>query len=332
MSVLVTGASGFLGGRLAQVLVGQGEQVTVLARPTSELRHLSTFVGGPIQVVSGALTESASLLEAVREATVIFHCAAASTDWTRMSVYTESNVKGTQMLLEAARHAATLRRFVHVSTTDVYGYPSTPCAETGDVKDVGLPYNRTKILAEEAVWRAAQQGLPVTVVRPATIYGPRGKAFVSDIAALLRRRQMIYIDGGRATAGLLYVDDAVDAMLAAARSPAAEGRAYNLSDGSGATWKEYVSGLARGLGCKFPWIDLPFRVAIGIARAMEAPFHYLAMPGRPPLTRHAVFLLGRQQEFPADRAHTDLDFAPKVSVDEGIARSVDWLKSASSRS
>lgn len=330
MSVLVTGASGFLGGRLAQVLVQQGEQVTALARPTSDLRHLSALVGGPIRVVTGALTDDVSLREAVRDATIIFHCAAASTDWARMSVYQECNATGTRMLLDAARHASRLRRFVHVSTTDVYGYPSIPCAETGAMKDAGLPYNRTKILAEKAVWQEAQQnGLPVTVVRPATIYGPRGKAFVSDIAALLRKRQMIFIDGGRATAGLLYVDDAVDAMIAAARSPAAEGQAYNLSDGSGRTWKEYVSAMARELGCKLPWINLPFGTAIGVAHTMETPFRCLPMPGRPPLTRHAVFLLGRNQDFPARKARAELDFAPKVSMNEGIARSVDWLKSVS---
>lgn len=333
MSVLVTGASGFLGGRLVQVLVQQGEQVTILARPTSDLRHLSAFAGGSIRVVTGGLTESGSLLDAVRDATVIFHCAAASTDWARMSVYTESNVSGTQMLLEAARHATRLQRFIHVSTTDVYGYPSIPCAETGSLKDAGLPYNRTKIFAERAVWQEAQQsGLPVTVVRPATIYGPRGKAFVSDIAALLRKRQMIFIDGGRATAGLIYVDDAVDAMIAAARSPAAEGQVYNLSDGSGTTWKDYIRGLAGRLGYILPWINLPFAVAIGIAHAMEAPFRYLPTPGRPPLTRHAVLLLGRDQEFPTHKARAELGFTPKVSLDEGIARSVDWLKSASSRS
>ena len=323
----MTGASGFLGGRLAQVLVQQGEQVTVLARPTSDLRHLSAFVGGPIRVVTGALTESASLLEAVRDATVVFHCAAASTDWARMSTYTECNVRGTQMLLDAARSATRLRRFVHVSTTDVYGYPLIPCAETGALKDAGLPYNQTKIFAERAVWEARRSGLPVTVVRPATIYGPRGKAFVSDIAAFLRKRQMISIDGGHSTAGLLYVDDGVDAMIAAARSPAAEGQAYNLSDGSETTWKQYVSALASELGCKLPWIDLPFATAIGIARAMEAPFRYLPMPGRPLLTRHAVFLLGRHQDFPAYKARAELDFIPKVALDEGIARSVDWLKS-----
>lgn len=327
MPVLVTGASGFLGGRLAQILAGQSEQVTVLARSTSDLSHLAALVGRSIHVVTGSLTDSAALATAVEDATVIFHCAAASTDWARLSVYTESNVRGTEMLLEAARHAPHLRRFVHVSTTDVYGYPMVPCAETGALTDVGLPYNRTKILAEQTVWQEARaSGLPVTVVRPATLYGPRGKAFVTDVAAWLRKHQMLFINGGRAAAGLLYVDDAVDAMIAASQTPAAEGQAYNLSGGSGVTWKEYVSALARGLGCHLPWINLPFRTALEIAHVMEAPFHYSAVPGRPPLTRHAVFLLGRNQEFPAAKARAELAFRPKVALDDGIARCVDWLK------
>ena len=174
MPVLVTGASGFLGGRLAQVLARQGEEVIVLARTNSDLRHLSGISG--LWVVRGGLTDGERVAEAVRDATRIFHCAAASTDWAAPEVYLASNVWGTEILLAAAQKARRLERFLHVSTTDVYGYPTTPCAETGDLKDVGLPYNRTKIQAEKSVWREAQEkGLPVTVVRPATIYGPRGK-------------------------------------------------------------------------------------------------------------------------------------------------------------
>ena len=237
MSVLVTGASGFLGGRLAEVLVQRGEQVTVLARADSDLRHLSALVGGPITVVRGALPIKIRQ-RAVREATHIFHCAAASTDWAPARVYLESNVNGTEMMLLAARDARQLQRFVHVSTTDVYGYPVIPCSEVGALRDVGLPYNHTKILAEEAVWRAAREDdLPVTVFRPATIYGPRGKAFVTDIANLLQKRQMAHIDGGQAAGGFLYVDNAVDAMIASAWSPGAKGEAYNLTDGTGLTGK-----------------------------------------------------------------------------------------------
>jgi nucleoside-diphosphate-sugar epimerase len=169
--------------------------------------------------------------------------------------------------------------------------------------------------------------LPVTVIRPATIYGPRGKAFVTDIADLLRKKEMAYVSGGRATGGFVYVDNAVDAMIAAARSPAARGEAYNLTDCTGATWKDYVTALAGGLGCKAPWINLPYAAAMAVAGAMEAPYHWIkSLPGRPMLTRHAVFLLGRDQEYPSDKARVDFGFAPRVSLDEGVARSVAWVK------
>jgi nucleoside-diphosphate-sugar epimerase len=328
MPVLVTGASGFLGGRLAEVLVQRGEQVTVLARTGSDLRHLSELVGSRLTVVRGSLTDIAPIKEAVHEASHIFHCAAASTDWAPIRVYLESNVKGTEMMLRAARDARQLQRFVHVSTTDVYGYPVVPCSEAGALRDVGLPYNHTKILAEEAVWRAAREDdLPVTVFRPATIYGPRGKAFVTDIANLLQKRQMTFIDGGRAAGGFLYVDNAVDAMIAAAWCPGAKGEAYNLTDGTGVDWKSYVSALAEGLGCKAPWINLPYAVAVTVANAMEAPYRWLKwLPGRPMLTRHAVALLGKNQEFPSDKARLKLGNFSRVSLADGLALSVAWLK------
>jgi nucleoside-diphosphate-sugar epimerase len=328
MPVLVTGASGFLGGRLAEVLARAGEQVTVLARAGSDLHHLS---GLPhLRVVRGSLTDSAPLREAARDVTHIFHCAAASTDWAAPEIYLESNVRGTETVLLAAREASRLERFVHISTTDVYGYPRVPCDETGPLRDVGLPYNRTKIMAENAVWREARQsGLPVTVIRPATIFGPRGKAFVTDIADLLRRREMLYIAGGRATGGFLYVDNAVDAILLAARSRAALGHAWNLADGTGATWKDYVTALAGGLGYKLPWIHLSWAAAMAVAWTMEAPWRCIRrLPGRPLLTRHAVFLLGRDQEFPCEKARTELGYFPRITMDEGIARSVAWLKRA----
>lgn len=328
MSVVVTGASGFLGGRLAEMLMGEGEQVTVLARSTSDLSHFSASPPDRLRIVRGGLTDYESVLKATQDVTHIFHCAAASTDWAPLDVYLESNVRGTEMLLAAARKQRQLQRFIHVSTTDVYGYPLVPCDETGEVRDAGLPYNRTKIWAEEAVWRASREGLPVTVVRPATIYGPRGKAFVADIAELLRSRQMAHIDGGQATGGFLYVDNAATAIIAAAQKIGAKGRVYNLADGTEATWNQYVTALAKGLGYKLPWIDLPHGLAMMIAGAMEAPYHWVkVLPGRPMLTRHAVLLLARDQEFPCSKARAEFGFTSRVSFEEGIARSVAWLNS-----
>ena len=329
MAVFVTGASGFLGGRLTEVLARQGEQVVILARPNSNLQHLAGLPG--LKVVLGDLTENAAVDKAARGVTHIFHCAAASTDWAPMEVFLQSNVTGTEVLLAAAQQAPQLRRFVHISTTDVYGYPAVPCLETGSLLDVGLPYNKTKILAEQAVWHSSQKGLPVTVIRPATIYGPRGKAFVKDIADLLLARQMAYIADGKAKGGFLYVDNAVDAIIAAAQNPAAEAQAYNLTDGTGLKWREYVGALAAGLGCKPPWINLPYGIAMAVATAMEAPYRgFSRLPGRPLLTRHAVSLLGRDQEFPVDKARRDLGFISRVSFEEGMARSVAWFKNSKS--
>lgn len=323
MSSLVTGASGFLGGRLAQMLHERGEEVAVLARPTSDLSHLSI----PVRVVRGDLLDQAALQQAVQNVDYIYHCAACSTDWAPRQMYYEANVLGTRNLLAAAQAARRLRRFLHVSTTDIYGYPETPCTESHPFVDAGLPYNQTKGQGEALVWRAHREhGLPVTVVRPATIYGPRGKDFTLEIATLLRQRLMTYIDGGAAPGGFTYVDNVAQAMQDAAQSPHTIGEAYNLSDGTGATWKRYLQLFADQLGTRPPWINLSFQTALFLARLMEAPHRYFGLPGRPLLTRHAVQLLGRNQEFPIAKARNSFGFAPAVSLEEGLRRSVAWLR------
>jgi uncharacterized protein YbjT (DUF2867 family) len=198
MPALVTGASGFLGGRLAQVLVSRGEQVTVLARAGADLRHLD---GLPLRIVAGTLSDVAALAEAVRDVTHIYHCAACSCDWAPWRTFHEANVTGVRNLLAAAATVPTLRRFLHVSTTDIYGYPRVLCDESHPVTDIGLPYNSTKVAGENCVRQAGLSGLPITIVRPATIYGPRGKEFAVNIAKHIRTRTMAVIDGGRSTGG-----------------------------------------------------------------------------------------------------------------------------------
>lgn len=323
MTLLVTGASGFLGGRLAEMLVERGETVRVLARASSDLGHLSHV---QLQIVRGDLGDGVGLAEAMRGVRVVYHCAACSTDWAPLTTYFQANVVGTQNLLGAAARAGTVERFLHVSTTDVYGYPATPCDESAAMRDAGLPYNRTKMLGEDAVWRAhREQGLPVTVVRPATIFGPRSKDFVAEIAKMLRQRMMLLIDGGRAPGGFSYVDNVAQAMIDAAESAATVGRAYNLCDERGVTWREYVHALADAMGRRRPWLDLSFARAMALAGPLEAAHRFARLPGRPPLTRHAVHLLGQSQEFPATRARAEFGFVPRVSFAEGIERSAAWL-------
>ncbi len=326
MHALVTGASGFLGAALVHKLVQQGAQVRVFARPSSDLRHLA---GLSLETANGSLTDAGALQAAVSGCTHIFHCAACSTDWAPWHTYVDANVTGTQNLLAAAHKSHTLQRFVHVSTTDVYGYPLRAGDEAQPLVETDLPYNRTKVQGERAVWAAAAAGLPVTVVRPATIYGPRGKDFTVEMAKLLRQRLMATVDGGRATGGFIYVDNVADAMFAAALSSVAAGQAYNLSDATDASWKLYLSLYAAQLGTPEPWIDLSFGTALRLAQAFEAPHRYLHVPGKPLLTRHAVHLLGRDQEFLTGKVQRDLSYVPRVSLEEGLRRSVEWLQARS---
>lgn len=324
MPVLVTGASGFLGGRLTQMLLAQGEEVVILARPASNLRHLPL---DRLTVVQGDLSDMPALTHAVDRVDRIFHCAACSTDWATLLTYKTANIDGTKALLAAARQAPHLTRFVHVSTTDIYGYPLTPCSEDQPFHDAGLPYNQTKGAAEASVWNAHEEhGLPITIVRPATIYGPRGKDFTLEIAAMLRLRLMVTIDQGTTPGGFVYVDDVAQAMIDVSIAKTTIGRAYNIAAGDSTTWARYLQVFAKQLGTRRPWIDLSFASAMNLARLLEVPHRLLHLPGRPLLTQHAVYLLGRNQEFPIARAAADFAYQPQVTLEQGIRRSVAWLK------
>lgn len=327
MPALVTGASGFLGGHLAEMLIDQGEEVFVLVRSSSSTTHLSHL---PVRPIIGDLADPASLRRAVEPVTRIFHCAACSTDWAPWERFYGANVTGTENLLAAALDAPRLQRFVHVSTTDVYGYPAVPCDETSPTVDAGLPYNQTKRLGEMAVRNAqAIHGLPVTILRPATIYGPRGADFTREIASLLRYRIMATIGGGEARGGFTYVQNVASAMMDASLLPATVGQAYNIADATNATWTDYLRLFAAGLGYPEPWIDLSEDNAVALAKFFEGLHRALKLPGRPLLTRHAIKLLGVDQEFPIEKARRDFDFSPAISLEEGIARSVAWIKHTS---
>jgi nucleoside-diphosphate-sugar epimerase len=321
MKSLVTGASGFIGSYLVDSLTTAGDQVRILVRPTSNLH----WVSPQAERCVGDLANAASVREAVRGVDRVFHCAAVVSDWGDPAIFHEVNVTGTTLLLEAALGVG-VKKFVHVSTTDVYGYPGDTVTEDAPFRYRGWPYGDTKIDAEKVVWEYAGRGLPTTVIRPATVYGPRAP-IVTEIVKLLRQKEMVFIGTGNTNAGLCQVDNLIAALLLAGRPEIGVGRAYNIEDGLGVTWKQFTNRLAAMLGLKPVRASIPRRVAYFAGWTLESWGRARKQSSRPLITRMSAELLGTSQNFSNQRARQELRWEPAVGFDEGMNRMQAWLRS-----
>jgi nucleoside-diphosphate-sugar epimerase len=189
-----------------------------------------------------------------------------------------------------------------------------------------LPYNKSKGLGEKAVWDCYKESrLPITVIRPVTLYGPRSKDIVAEVVRLLKKKQMVLINRGQSHAGLLYIDNAVEGIIQAAASTNTIGKAYNLRDESNETWRQYVEALADGLNTAYPSINLSPGLALGLARILEILYSALHIPSRPLLTRHAVYIIFRDQGYSIEKAQRDFGYCSRITFTEGIERTISWI-------
>jgi nucleoside-diphosphate-sugar epimerase len=284
-----------------------------------------------VELVCGDLTSAGSLVGAADGCRFVLHCAALVSDWATTDEIQRVNVLGTRHVLEVSV-AASVQRFVHVSTTDVYGYPDGRGIDESH-SPVGFSnwYSETKRAAEAEVRRVERErALDAVILRPATVYGPGSEDVIGDLARAIQARQMIVIDGGRAIAGLTYVENVVDAAVLALGNDAAPGQAFNLADGLDVTWRRFLGDLAAGLGCPPPRWSLPYGLAYGIAFSLEHGYRLVrrvtGYTTRPLLSRQAVHVLGRNQDFSIRKARERLGWEPRVSYAAGLEATLGWLR------
>ncbi len=326
---LITGASGFIGGRLAERLVREGYSVRCLTRASSDTSHLDDL---DLEIAIGDLTNAHSLTRAVEGCQYVFHCGALVTDWATKEEIARTNVEGTRSLLAVSVGAA-VKRFVHMSTTDVYGYPDgSEIDEAYVATRFWNWYAQTKREAEAEVRRVAESSaLDAVILRPATVYGPGSKEVVGEIARAIEARHMLLVDGGRAIAGLCYVENLIDAALLALGHDTAPGQAFNISDGLDITWKQFTDDLAEGLGCPQVRWSLPYWLANGIGFSLEHGYRLLrqatGLTLPPLLSRQAVQVLGKHQDFSNRRARATLGWTPRVDYATGLEATLAWLRS-----
>ena len=323
MMNLVTGGTGFLGSHLIEALFNRRQRVRALVRPTSDSRQLNKM---GIELVIGDLSDISSLAKAVDGVTRVYHCAALASDWGSWESFKKHNVTGVKNLLNASSEGQ-VSRFVHISSTDVYGHPGRPVDEAAQFRFRGWPYGDTKIAAEQAVWEHNRTfGLPVTVIRPVNIYGPRSPSFVVEIADLLQKKSMVLLKGRALPAGLTYVSNVVDLILLASESSAAIGQVYNACDGSDVSWPEYVGRLSEILRVPLPRLKLPYRFAYFAGWLYERVYGLLGIKSRPLITRMVAEVFGSNQGFSIAKARRQLGYYPRVGFEEGMSCVAKWLQ------
>ena len=216
---------------------------------------------------------------------------------------------------------------MHLSSIAVFGVPSPPLFDDaspyGPGKDL---YSRTKIAGEVAALRAhRERGVPVTVLRPAVVYGPHG-TWLEEPLAMIRAGRMFLVGGGAGTCHPCYVENLVDAMLLAAEHPRAVGGAYIVGDDEPIPFRAYFDHLARLAGAGPIRRSIPLPVARGMATAFEAAARLRRSEARPLLTHVALDMVTPRSALSMRRIREELGFAPRYGVEAAMAEVGAWLR------
>lgn len=326
MKVLVTGATGFTGGHLAATLAARGDEVRALVRPKSRARFdRSPLAAAGVAGVEGDLTNLASMRRAMPGIEVVYHIAATYREAGQPnSAYRDINVQGTKHVLEAAREAGA-RRVVHCSTGGVHGHIANPPANEDAPFNPGDVYQHTKLEAEQLAREFGRSsGLDVVVARPIGIYGPGDTRFLRMFRGLARGRFPL-IGSGQVFYHLTFIDDLVEGFRLCGTVPVAAGRTYLLAGPRYTTLEALLGLVAKQLHVEPPKTHLPvwpFWTAGLLCELACIPFGI-----EPPIYRRRVDFYTKSRAFDTTRALTELDFTPKVDLDEGIRRTADWYRS-----
>lgn len=326
MKVLVTGAAGFLGGHLLDMLLERGDEVRALVRPVEDATRLKSLAG--VEVVHGDLTDAESLKRAVKDMQRVYNVAARTGPWGLEKDYTAVNVWGVADLITAAMDAG-VQRIVHTSSITVYGHHLHGIVtEDHPFHAEDNPYSRTKIAGETLLADMVTGcGAPVVIVRPAWIYGPRDNASFGRFVSLVDSGKGFIIGSGKNVVPVVYVRDVAQGLIKAGDAGNhAIGRAYTIADDRRVTQAEYFNMMADFLDVPHIRRHYPYLALYSAGRAAELLWQALGRrkSAPPPVTTYGVTLLGGNQEFSIDRARSELGYEPQYDYIRGLSEGVKW--------
>jgi len=325
-TVLVTGGTGFVGDAVAQRLRSENCTVRTLVRRNSDTAALAA---AGCEVRTGDITDAASVGEAMAGVDAAVHYAAFASDWGPREKFVEVNVEGSRHIFDAALDSG-VKRLVHISTSDVFGITTDGRVidDSFPLKGTGFPYSDTKAEADRmAIACAQERGLPVAVIRPMWIYGPGDRTFLPELVDAMRKHEMVFFGSSRNTIPLCYIDNLVDAIVLALTRDEAVGQGYLVGDGAVVNWQELTDLLADRLDLPRVKRTIPLPVAKAVAVGAETLAKIERSTKRPALTRYELEIGGRDMHYSNAKIVRELGFSPRVLPEEGLARTIEWLRS-----
>ncbi|MBK5256763.1 MAG: NAD-dependent epimerase/dehydratase family protein [Vicinamibacteria bacterium] len=321
MKVALTGASGYTGGRLLKALLSRGDSVKALVRPSSITPELLASGAEIVPGILGGEGDARGLVsgcDAVMHVAAVYRTAGHPDDY-----YRKVNVEGTQKLLEAAGQAG-VKRFVHTSTVGVHGHVESRLADEDAPIAPSDIYQESKAEAEvRAREFGRSQGLPVTIVRPAAIYGP-GETRLLKIFRSISRGRYAVVGTGTPHYHLVYIDDLVAGFLLALDRREAANETFILAGPRSLSQDDLAREVAKATGGSV-W---PFHVPAWPIQRLGDLVEALCVPLglEPPIHRRRVDFWVKNRSFSIDKARRLLGYEPEVDVEEGISRTARWYR------
>jgi nucleoside-diphosphate-sugar epimerase len=325
MRALVTGGGGFVGGALARRLVDDGWDVRSFARG-----DYPELADAGIEARRGDLADEAAVREAVGGCDVVFHVAAKAGVWGPYEDYRLANVVGTENVIAACREHG-VARLVHTSTPSVVydGRDQEGLDESAPYPFEYLcAYPETKALAERSVLDANGNDLTTVALRPHLVWGPGDRHLVPRILERGRAGQLRRVGRRPCLVDASYIDNVVDAHVAAASTDAAAcgGRAYFIANDEPVPIAELIDRILAAGGQPPVARTVPVGLAYAAGAMLEGIYRVLGKSDEPRMTRFVALQLSTAHWFDLSAAKRDLGWAPRVSTDEGMERLAAWLR------
>ncbi len=329
MRCLITGASGFIGGHIAEACVKRDWQVVAVARPASATTFLDSL---GLLTLRGQMSDPAFLNKALDDVDVVVHCAAKVGNWGPVDEYRPVNVDNLRHLLTACK-GRSLSRFIHMSSLGVYA----PQDYYGADETVPPParhrdsYSQTKMEAEQLALQYQRDfGVPVVVLRPGFVYGPRDRTVLPKIIQGLREGTVRYPGGGHTALNTIYIGNLVDAVFLAIDQTQAVGQIYNLTDGEFVTKRRFIEAIADAMALPHPRRTPPLWLAKVVTWVYEARAKRRGATEAPRFNFASLKFLGLNLDFSIDKARRELGYRPRVTFEDGMGMTMDWYKKQSS--